>query len=103
MTDGHQPAAEIFKLLRGRIEHEDNLINQRMTWLINAQAFFFGVLGIIGGVSENYGSVLTISIELLGFIIAISSFVGIKNAGDAVAELATWWWRYREENLIDPK
>ncbi|OQW37255.1 MAG: hypothetical protein A4E19_13910 [Nitrospira sp. SG-bin1] len=39
---GDQSQAEYYGLIRGQIEHHDQLINQRVTWQIITQAFFFG-------------------------------------------------------------
>jgi hypothetical protein len=33
--------AEYYRLIRGQIEHQDELVNQRILWQIIAQAFFF--------------------------------------------------------------
>jgi hypothetical protein len=39
-------AVESYKLLRERIEHEDNLIVQRLSWLVASQAFLFTAYAI---------------------------------------------------------
>ena len=39
---GEQSKAEYYGLIRGQIEHHDNLVNQRVIWQIITQAFFFG-------------------------------------------------------------
>ncbi len=38
-----------YKLTRAQIEHEDALINHRMTWLLTLQAFLFGAYGVSFG------------------------------------------------------
>lgn len=40
-------AQEIYKDLREKWIHEDELINQRVTWLLNTQAFFLTSYGIL--------------------------------------------------------
>jgi hypothetical protein len=42
-TAGHD---EMYRLCRGRIEHEDNLIVQRLAWLVAAQSFLFTAYAI---------------------------------------------------------
>jgi hypothetical protein len=42
----HLSALENYKLFRDRIEHEDNLIVQRLTWLVASQAFLFTAYAI---------------------------------------------------------
>ena len=39
-------ALENYKLFRDRIEHEDNLIVQRLSWLVASQAFLFSAYAI---------------------------------------------------------
>ena len=37
---------ETYRLFRGRIEHEDNLIIQRLSWLVASQSFLFTAYAI---------------------------------------------------------
>jgi hypothetical protein len=39
-------ALEIYRVFRGRIEHEDNLIIQRLSWLVASQSFLFTAYAI---------------------------------------------------------
>jgi len=41
-----------FEMTRAQIQHEDSLINHRMTWLLTFQAFLFGAYGFSLG-AEN--------------------------------------------------
>lgn len=38
---------EYYQIIRSQIEHEDNLINQRLSWFIAAQAFLFTAYAIL--------------------------------------------------------
>ena len=38
---------EYYKIIRSQIEHEDNLINQRLSWFLAAQAFLFTAYAIL--------------------------------------------------------
>jgi hypothetical protein len=38
---------EFYSLIRGQIEHEDNLIGQRLSWFITSQSFFFTAYAIV--------------------------------------------------------
>jgi hypothetical protein len=40
------PALDSYQLFRSRIEHEDNLIIQRLSWLLASQAFLFTAYAI---------------------------------------------------------
>ena len=39
-------APELYRLFRSRIEHEDNLIIQRLSWLVASQSFLFTAYAI---------------------------------------------------------
>ena len=44
---------EYYNLIRSRIEHEDNLVMQRLSWLVASQAFLFSAYAItLNGLSS---------------------------------------------------
>jgi hypothetical protein len=38
---------QYYQMIRSQIEHEDNLINQRVSWFVTAQAFLFTAYAIV--------------------------------------------------------
>ena len=38
---------QYYQIIRAQIEHEDNLINQRLSWFVAAQAFLFSAYAIL--------------------------------------------------------
>jgi hypothetical protein len=38
---------QYYRIIRSQIEHEDNLINQRLSWFVAAQAFLFSAYAIL--------------------------------------------------------
>jgi hypothetical protein len=38
---------QYYEIIRSQIEHEDNLINQRLSWFVAAQAFLFSAYAIL--------------------------------------------------------
>jgi hypothetical protein len=38
---------QYYQIIRSQIEHEDNLINQRLSWFVAAQAFLFSAYAIL--------------------------------------------------------
>jgi hypothetical protein len=40
------PALDQYHAVRSQIEHEDNLVNQRLSWLLSSQSFFFTAYAI---------------------------------------------------------
>src|SRR5947209_4632982 len=52
MDQGSRPPdslspADYYRILRGQIEHEDNLISQRLSWFIMSQSFLFTAYAIV--------------------------------------------------------
>lgn len=45
--------------IRDQIKHEDNLCNNRMTWLISLQSFLFGAYGFTANISPSNTSIET--------------------------------------------
>jgi hypothetical protein len=41
------PPLDYYNVVRARIEHEDNLIVQRLSWLVASQSFFFTAYAIV--------------------------------------------------------
>ena len=71
------------------IEHEDNLINHRLSWLLVSQSFLFGA-----SVAAN--PVPSI-IRIIGIVSALASYVGLVAAILSIATLS----RLCEERIPD--
>ena len=39
--------ADFYRIIRAQIEHEDNLVTQRLSWFLASQAFLFSALAIL--------------------------------------------------------
>ena len=50
--------ADWYRTIRDQIQHEDNLIVQRLSWLMAAQSFFFTGYAIIANASPQARSPL---------------------------------------------
>lgn len=48
------PGSFIYADLREKWKHEDDLINQRVTWLINSQVFLFAAFGALAKLRIDY-------------------------------------------------
>jgi hypothetical protein len=96
-----------WKRIRSVIEHENSLINYRLTWLIVPQGFLIQFVGNVlsalfnqdpehpvtkGFLDGPYYFLIAISILLYGFCILIKN--SIKAAEDYLMEIDQWWyWR----------
>jgi hypothetical protein len=99
---------ERYQLFRSRIEHEDNLIMQRLSWLMASQSFLFTAYAIvtnglstsIGGSGNVYVNRLTVLVEIIPVVALLNSLlilVSIAGALKAVRELRC---RYRQQAEI---
>jgi hypothetical protein len=97
MVEQAQPAVselDRYRLVRQQIEHEDNLISQRLSWLLGSQSFLFTAYAISlnGPVQirlKPYESAVGLLIVLLPLVAILSSLL----IGTAV--LAGMWTMYK--------
>lgn len=91
-------ALENYKLFRDRIEHEDNLIVQRLSWLVASQAFLFtayaittnGMTGLEGRTPGPYQEQATLLFRLIPTVaisVALLIDVSILAALRAIRQL----------------
>jgi hypothetical protein len=90
---------ERYQLFRGRIEHEDNLVMQRLSWLMASQSFLFTAYAIVtnaltNSMTNNRGMLFVGRLSALEDLIPIVSlmnslliFVSILAALKAIREL----------------
>lgn len=104
-TSENLSALERYQIFRGRIEHEDNLVMQRLSWLMASQSFLFTAYAVV---SSNLGgsaidsrtsfakhmSVLASIIPTVALLNSLLILVGILAAMKAIRGL-----RRRYESL----
>jgi hypothetical protein len=77
------PSSDIYKTVRGQIEHYDNAINQRVIWLSIGQSFFFGVYGTLVSIKAPTPqlvakqSVLAVLFPIAAFLTAVFSLFDV--------------------------
>jgi hypothetical protein len=90
---------KVYNRFRNQIEHENNLYNQRILWLIYIQALLFATLGLMTrarlGIPDE-SSILAVDLMIsvvcfLGMFIAVTSKRVLDNAGQALDELRDHW------------
>ena len=66
-------AVEYYNILRDQLQHEDNLITQRLSWLMGSQAFLFTAYAIVLNGPERPKNALIGSLQdhLLGTLPAV--------------------------------
>jgi hypothetical protein len=80
-------------LIASKIAHEDNLVGQRVTWLVMSQSFLFGAFAALlasmshGTAPARVADVLEIVIPLVGILLP---FLVLLAVGAATGALARW-------------
>ena len=99
---------ERYQIFRDRIEHEDNLVMQRLSWLMASQSFLFTAYAIVtNGLSplpasgENvfihHLSILARIIPIVALLNSLLIFISILGALKAIRELRD---TYRQQSDI---
>lgn len=88
-----------YRRLRDQYEHENELYNQRIIWLITIQALLYATVGLIlqsliesgftGGLIFIHGFISLIAV--LGIAVALVASRTLKNGRDAQNELKSLW------------
>jgi hypothetical protein len=87
-------------LIASEIKHEDDLISQRMTWLVISQSFLFGtfvaVLALERGTSmaAAFAKLLIVVIPLVGVLLPIVILLALYAAASAIQQ-----WRAEHDRL----
>ena len=62
---------QYYQIIRSQIEHEDNLINQRLSWFVAAQAFLFSAYAILLNAPSQVRQEFATQQEILFFLIPL--------------------------------
>jgi len=88
---------DFYRLVRSRIEHEDNLVTQRLSWLIASQSFFFTAFAVVNGeATAPMQNRLAHLIPIVAALVAALIFCSIIAGVIAKANLRTF---YRSQTL----
>jgi hypothetical protein len=69
-------AERYYGIIRGQIEHEDNLVGQRLSWFVGAQAFLFTAYAItVGNAGRSPEPWVYDRTKLLLFLIPVTSIL----------------------------
>ena len=84
---------DYYRILRGQIEHEDNLVGSRISWFVTSQSFLFNGYAIIASGIQSTASqatldakhVLLVVIPLIAISTSILIFLAILSGLKAMA------------------
>jgi hypothetical protein len=94
-----------WKRVRSSIEHENGLVNHRLSWLFASQAFLYTAFAVVFNAWKNLdragnsGScqVLLAIISIVGVFVCVSIQRGLWEAGDQLSSLDRWWYETSAE------
>lgn len=102
-------SAELYRIIRERIDYEENLLNQRVIWLIFSQSFLVSAYAIMLNSppepkSPMYGelqSSLIWLLPILSLILSIIVYMSVISALYHIAELRKSFESYPKDETID--
>ena len=109
VIEPNQTTLKLYDLFRGYLEHEDNLINSRLTWSLTVHGFLFASYGILlGKIADEFSGLATTGahpllaehiiaalfalqalVAILGVVIGFSSWGAIIASHNAIQHLVT--------------
>ena len=84
-------AQRTYEMLRKQIEHEDELINQRLQWLLTTTTILFAGLGLFNKTDNQIWPFIQFIIPSLGFLISFLCLCAIYSANENLHTLESHW------------
>ena len=85
--DNQEGAQDIYKVTRGQIEHVNNILSQRVIWMVIAQSFFFSAFGVLVTGNPNNPMLQDLQHILLRVLPIASMFTVIFTYIDIISQL----------------
>lgn len=89
------------KTIRAMIEHENHLVNYRLTWLITLQGLLFAALGFAWDKRDAWQIIVVFCV--MGIFSAVSCLVSLSYTQHAIYRLEKWWEKYKPERYDGPE
>lgn len=88
------------KTIRLMIDEENNLQNNRLTWLMTTQGLLFAALGFAWTKEDTRKLVGVFCV--MGIFVSLSSWSALQLSGAAYDELRAWWAKHVPANYEGP-
>lgn len=95
-----------WRRIRNAIEHENMLVNHRITWLLTSQAFLIAALvGVFNeaqkpqGINEQWAWVFSLAIAVVSMIICLAIGRSLAEANFQLDHVDKWWYRKWNKNI----
>ena len=101
--------ADYYKLVRGQIEHVQNMVNQRVIWLVISQSFFYGgYAGVVNAPKEAKNAIFGGQQDVLLWLLpvaaiaaCISVYVGLVATLSYLPSLRKKFERFEHDDDTD--
>jgi hypothetical protein len=95
-----------WRRIRLAIEHENTLVNHRITWLLTSQGFIVaGIVAVVNeamkpdGVNKLVACIITIVFSLVSFSISLAIHRSLEEADIQLDHLDKWWYSHWAKDL----
>jgi hypothetical protein len=86
--------------MREIIRHEDELVNNRITWLSQLQGLLFATLGFAWDKQDAH--LLIYGCCIVGSLIALSSLIALASGDEAINRTIYWWDIHKPDDYHGP-
>jgi len=91
-------------VIRDLIKDENDLVNQRLGWLIQMEGLLFAALAFVWNRAPNGDAApkgLTILLAFLGIATVVSLWSALSLYSPAIRDMKKWWEDHQPEGTID--
>jgi hypothetical protein len=88
------------EIIRAMIMHENEIINDRLTWLLTFQGLLLAALGFAWGAKDSKPLVRIFA--AVGIVVSFISAFGLLAATSAMYGLVDWWVQHRPPDYAGP-
>lgn len=98
----YQRQLDLYKLLREQIKHEDELINERLTWSLTAQGLLFIAYSALMSfcMETVFGYIFVLVIGSLGIILCLTTYTAINSAVASLERIRYYEYLQRKHNQV---
>ena len=89
INDNKNTGIELSETIRGIIRHEDELVNNRITWLSQLQGLLFAALGFAWDKPDAHFLIYCFCI--IGALFALTSLIALASSDEAINRTIAWW------------
>lgn len=81
---------EIFEIVHREIQHEHNLISNRMSWYVTSQSFLMAAFAVSGGANHSFQWLARPFLPILGIVTSLISWLSLIAAVAAMNKVGTY-------------